>query len=64
MSYRQPTGLHKEFEIYLKQFLYKPKSKKSYLVGYLNLNLVDHRTNAKLKDYLNLIFQNFLISAI
>ena len=28
----------------------------------LNLNLVDHRTNAKLKYYPNIIFKNFLIS--
>ena len=63
-SYRQPAGRYNEFEIYLKQFLHKSKNKKSYLVGYLNLNLLDRKTNTKIKDYLNLTFQNFLIPAI
>ena len=30
----------------------------------LNLSLLDHRTNTKVKDYLNLTFQNFLIPVI
>ena len=59
-SYRQPAGRYNEFEIYLKQFLYKSKNKKSYLVGDLNLTLLNHRTNTKVKNYLNLTFQNFL----
>ena len=63
-SYRQPAGRYNEFEIYLKQFLYKSKNKKSYLVGDLNINLLDHSTNTKVKDYLNLTFQNFLIPLI
>ena len=64
MSYRQPAGQYNEFEIYLKQFLHKPKNKKSYLIKDLSLNLLDHRTNTKVKDYLNLTFQNFLIPVI
>ena len=64
MSYRQPAGWYNEFEIYLKQFLYKPKNKKSYLVGDFNLNLLDHRTNTKVKYYLNLTLQNFSIPLI
>ena len=63
-SYRQPAGQYNEFEIYLKQFLHKSKNKNSYLVGDFNLNLLDHRTNTKVKDYLNLTFQNFLIPVI
>ena len=63
-SYRQPAGRYNEFEIYIKQFLYKSKNKKSYLVGDLNLNFLDHKTNKKVKDYLNLTFQNFLIPLI
>ena len=63
-SYRQPAGRYNEFEIYIKQFLYKSKNKKSYLVGDLNLNFLDHKTNKKVKDYLNLSFQNFLIPLI
>ena len=57
-TYRQPTGRYNEFEIYLKQVLYKSKNKKSYLVGDFNLNLLDHRANTKVKDYLNLTFIN------
>ena len=63
-SYRQPAGQYNEFEIYLKQFLHKSKNKNSYLVGDFNLNLLDHRTNTKVKDYLNLTFQNFLIPVV
>ena len=63
-SYRQPAGRYSEFEIYLKQFLYKPKNKKSYLVGDLNRNLLGHKTNTKVKDYLYLTFKNFLIPLI
>ena len=62
-SYRQPAGRYSEFEIYLKQFLQKSKNK-SYLVEDLNLNLLDHRTSTKVKSYLNLTFQNFLIRVI
>ena len=63
-SYRQPAGRYNEFEIYLKQFLHKSKKQKPYLAGDLNLNLLDHRINTKVKDYLNLTFQNFLIPVI
>ena len=34
------------------------------MVGDLNLNLLDYRTNTKVKDCLNLTFQNFLIPVI
>ena len=34
------------------------------MVGDFNLNLLDHRANTKVKDYLNLTFQNFLIPII
>ena len=63
-SYRQPAGWYNEFKIYLKQFFYKPKNKKSYLVGDSNLDLIDHRANRKVKDNLSLILQNFLIPLI
>ena len=63
-SYRQPAGRYNEFEIYLKQFLCKSKNRKFYLVGNLNLNLLDHRSSTNVKDHLNLTFQNFLVPAI
>ena len=34
------------------------------MVGDFNLNLLDHRKNKKVKDYLNLTFRNFLIPLI
>ena len=34
------------------------------MVGDLNLNFLDDRTDRKVKYYLNLTFQNFLIPAI
>ena len=52
------------FGIYLKQFLHKSKNKKSYLVGDLNLILLDHSTNTKVKNYINPNIQNFLIHII
>ena len=58
-SYRQEAGRYNGFEIYQKQFLHKSKNKKSHLVGDRN-----HISNTKLKDYLNPIFQNFLLSVI
>ena len=60
-SSRQLAARYNEFEIYLKQFLHKSKNKKSDLVRDLNLNSLEHSTNTKVKDYLNLTFQNFLI---
>ena len=63
-SYRRPAGRYNKFKIYLKQFLYKSKKKKSDPVGDLNLNLLGHRSNTKIKDYLSLTFQNFLIPVI
>ena len=34
------------------------------MLGGFNLNLLDHITNTKVKDYLNLAFQDFLIPVI
>ena len=39
-------------------------NKKLYLIEDLNLNLLDHRANTKVKDYLDLIFQTFLIPVV
>ena len=55
-SSRQPAGWYNESEIYLKQFLCKSKNKMFYFVDSLNLNLLDYRTNIKVKYYLNLTF--------
>ena len=65
-QYRQPAGIYSEFEKYLKDFTNKAKNNGKYLfiVGYLNLNLLDHSTNSKVKEYLNIVFQNLLIPMI
>ena len=65
-QYMQPAGIYSEFEKYLKDFTNKAKSnqKDLYIVEDLNLNLLDHSTNSKVKDYLNIVFQNLLIPMI
>ena len=64
--YRQPAGIFSEFEKYLKDFTNKVKNngKDLYIVGDMNLNLLDHSTNSKVKEYLNIVFQNLLIPMI
>ena len=42
----------------------KNNGKNLYIVGDLNLNLLDYNTNSKVKDYLNTAFQNLLIPMI
>ena len=58
-QYRQPAGIFSEFEKYLKDFTNKVKNngKDLYIVGDMNLNLLDHSTNSKVKEYLNVVFQ-------
>ena len=58
--------MYSKLEKYLKDFTNKAKNygKGLHIVGDLNLNLLDHSTNSKLKDYLNIVFQNLLILII
>ena len=65
-QYRQPAGIYSKFEKYLKDFTNKAKNKRKdlYIVGDLDLKLLDHSTNSKVKDYLNIVFQNLLIPMI
>ena len=62
-QYCQPAGNFNEFEAYLNTFLVKSKTtdKTCFLVGDLNLNLIDYQSNAKVRDFLNLIFQHALV---
>lgn len=55
-----------ESEEYFKDFLNKTKNnaKDIYIVGDLNLNLFDFSMNSKVKNYLNIAFQNFFIPMI
>ena len=64
--YRLPVGKIKPFKNTLKDILSKnSKSNKTmYLVGDLNLNVIDYESNTKVKNFFNLIFQNGLIPVI
>ena len=57
-QYRQPAGSFNEFEAYLNPFFAKSKTddKTCFLVGDLNLNLIDYQSNAKVRNFVNLIF--------
>ena len=52
--------------IMMKDFTNKVKNngKDLYIVGDMNLNLLDHRSNSKVKEYLNIVSQNLLIPMI
>ena len=64
-QYRQPAGIYSELEKYMKDFTkVKNNGKDLYIVGDMNLNLLDHSTNSKVKEYLNIVFQNLLIPMI
>ena len=51
-QYRQHAGLYSEFEKYMKDFTNKVKNngKGLYKVGDMNLNLLNHSTNSKVKE--------------
>ena len=40
----------------------KTTEKTCFLVGALNLNLIDYKSNVKIRDFVNLIFQHSLVS--
>ena len=64
--YRPPVGKQEQFENFLTAFFSQTISCNKYIhiAGDFNLNLLDHNTNNKLQDFLNLIYQNSLISTI
>ena len=63
--YRPPVGKQEQFENFLTAFFSQTISCNKYIhiAGDFNLNLLDHNTNNKLQDFLNLIYQNSLIPA-
>ena len=66
VTYRQPAGNIEVFENSFKKIL-APKTHKNkpiYITGDLNLNLLDYKTNAKVKSYLNIIFAHSFIPLI
>ena len=64
--YRPPNGKIEPFENFLKILFNKNKnSNKNYhIAGDFNLNLLDHDKNKKVRDFLNLIYQNGMIPTI
>ena len=56
-------GQYKQFEHILTTFFFRTKNcnKDIHIAGDFNLNLLDHDTNKKLQDFLNLVYQNDLI---
>ena len=64
--YRQPAEHFNEFEAYLNTVLAKSKTtdKTCFLVGDLNLNLIECQSNAKVRDFVNLIFQHSLVPIV
>ena len=66
VTYRQPAGNVKVFEDSLKKILAPKKfnNKPIYITGDFNLNLLDYKTNAKVKSYLNIIFAHGFIPVI
>ena len=66
LTYRPPDGNTKPFHDYLKSFLTKRsiQTKHIYLVGDVNLNLLDYEANSKVKNFVNLLFQNGMVPVI
>ena len=54
--YRPPIGQYEQFENFLTTFFSRTKS--------CNKDLLDHDTNKKVQEFLNLIYQNSLIPII
>ena len=65
-QYKYPLIKAKIFKEYLKGFFKKKiiRDKPKYIGNDLNLNLLDYSVNAKLKIYVNLLFQNNCIPLI
>ena len=64
--YSSPNGKIEPFENFLKIFFNKNKNsnKNCHIAGDFNLNLLDHDKNKKVRDFLNLIYQNGMIPTI
>ena len=62
--YRQRNGQIKSFETFLTISQIKVSNKAFYIAGNFNLNLLDHDTNKKVQNFLNLVYQNDMIPTI
>ena len=60
--YRLPEGDFKQYKTYLESSLNKMENsnKAIYIVGDTNLNLIDYKTNIKVKNYLSSYFKKTL----
>ena len=65
-QYRQPVTNFNVFEANLNIFLANPKTtdKKFFLVGDLNLNLINYHSDPKVRNFVNLIFQHNLVPIV
>ena len=64
--YRPPNGHFEHFENFLTNFFLNAKgsTKNDYIAGDFNLNLLDHSLNKKVRNYLNLIYQNSFLPTV
>ena len=64
--YRQPNSQIKLFEKFLTYSfsITKNSNKVHHIAGDFNLNLLDHENSRKVRDFLNLIYQNGIIPTI
>ena len=64
--YRPPNGKIKPLKNYLKNLFSKnmANNKLLYLVGDLNLNIIDFECNTKIKNFFNLVFEHGLVPVI
>ena len=61
--YRPPNGKIEPFETFLVKLLssVQKANKDLYIAGDFNLNLLDHESNKKVHDFLNIIYRNGMI---
>ena len=66
VSYRPPNGQIEASETFLNNTFSQIKVSKEafHIAGDFNLNLLDHDTNRKVHNFLNLVYQNSMIPTI
>ena len=64
--YRLPKGVIEKFERVLKEILKKTKNhlKPFYIPGDFNLSILDHDKCSKVRNFLNLLYENSMIPTI
>ena len=66
VSYRPPSGKFEPFELFLNTLASSVRNSKKniHIAGDFNLNLLDHDSNKKVQDFLNIIYRNSMIPII